>query len=107
MISKSNKNKSNSPIYTISPAGQSIGTFDLQLKKPEPTIFVYSQRKSREKRLWIKRGVIAGGLIFLLFLLIFCIIWVIQQQNNNKQNEEILKTSLPSTITKIYESTTN
>ena len=40
MFSKSNKKISNkSPVYTISPAGRSLGTFDLQLKKPGK--FVY------------------------------------------------------------------
>nr|CAD2163272.1 unnamed protein product [Meloidogyne enterolobii] len=95
---KLNKNKtssSTSPIYTISPAGQSIGTFDLQLKKPEPTIFVYSQRRSRAKRIWIRRGLFAGASIFLFCLILICIIWVIQQQNNK---EEIpLKTTTEST----------
>ncbi|CAK5059403.1 unnamed protein product [Meloidogyne enterolobii] len=94
---KLNKTSSStSPIYTISPAGQSIGTFDLQLKKPEPTIFVYSQRRSRAKRIWIRRGLFAGASIFLFCLILICIIWVIQQQQNNK--EIPLKTTTESTI---------
>ncbi|KAF7638728.1 hypothetical protein Mgra_00001810 [Meloidogyne graminicola] len=94
MIKKSKKKEFNkSPVYTISPANRSISTFDLQLKKPEPTIFVYSQRKIKKRYIWIRRGILTGSLILLLFGLFFIIIWEIQQQQQQQNNNNIINST--------------